>query len=759
MYKCNKKKVIIIEPHPDDALGSASGVCFASNVDSIILTITKTDHEKKDFRDIIKLSTVRKKGSVFQKLNVVNHVHAGFNDLHWDNRTEEKMKSHEQLISIYKNIYGIKNYNQLCVWLKNFLNEIKLQNDLDDLYIAIPLGVMHPMHVLTTSAILDVIDSCGINPQYIIFYIDHPYDIYDIYKNQTELAIEYISTKFNISLCRVDDMSVDTIQVGNIVKELYTNKHYSEFDGSFNKSMCSYLVDNTQQDKIQEFLQIRQNNIILITTETVPIYQTGGLGEVIYQLTKVLSKNVNNICVVLPKITDVPMCNGLIKINKQSFVYEFANGEKGTMFLEKYEYDGLIYYVVDVGWYEDKGEMYAIFCDVVLQKIVHMVGFVPNILHCNDWETGLIPLLHKYKYAKMIPYNGMRTIYTIHASCYKGVLPKKKITNLFKIDKETCKLCAYCTNNCKLKKIDFLTELQAEKLNIQPTLISMQRIGINFADVVTTVSKGHAEELQELPEFAPVLIKGIRNGIRNQRYRFKTESEFININEFAIQSEDNDIENIKMTLINEYKYKNKFALQKLCGFTPNDDKLFICMVSRLTDVKGYDYLRQIFDDLMKLPIQILVVGDEDPYNPTYKIFMEDKAKEYPNTFAYREFDKELEFKAYAGSDIILMPSIKESCGIAQMSAMNYGAVPVVSNLKCFKDSIIQYGKTPESNKGIGFYSLNDSWSFLEVINNIIKLYQDNREEWLRIVTSCFLTDFSWINGALKKYLELYDSIL
>lgn len=759
MNKRNNKKVIIIEPHPDDALGSASGICFSSDVDSIVLTITKTEHEKDDYRDLIELDTVRKRGGSFQKLNIVNHVNAGFVDLHWDKRTEEIMESHEQLLSIYKNDYGIKNYNKLCVWLKAFLNEFILQNKTDDIYVAIPLGVMHPMHVLTTSAFIDVFDSNVINPQHIIFYIEHPYDIYDTYRNQSELAIEYISTKLNVSLSRVDDVSVDMKQTGNIIKDLYTDKHYSEFDGAFHKSMCSYLINSTQEDEIKKFLKIRQNNIAFITTEAIPIYKTGGLGEVVYQLTKVLAKNVNNICIVLPKLSDVVMCSGLSKLNKQSFVYEFADGKKKTMFLEKYKYDRLVYYVVDIGCYKDEGEFFAIFCDVVLQKIVHMLDFVPNVLHCNDWETGLIPLLHKYKYSEVKPYNSMRTVYTVHASCYKGILQKEKITSILKIDKETCKLCSYCTNNCKLKKIDFLTEIQAEKLKVHPTLISVQRIGINFADVVTTVSKGHAEELQEIPEFAQVLIKGIRNGVINQRYKFKAESEFVNINESVMQSEDNSIESIKIDLINEYKSKNKYALQKLCNFTTDDDKLFICMVSRLTDVKGYDYLRQIFDDLIKLPVQILVVGDEDPSNPTYKMFMEDKAKEYPNNFAYREFDKELEFKAYAGADIILMPSIKESCGIAQMTAMNYGTVPVVSNLKCFKDSIVQYGEPLEKNKGIGFYSLHDSWSFFEVISNIIKLYQNDREEWMRIVTSCFQTDFSWINGSLKQYLELYDSIL
>lgn len=758
MCICKKKIVIVVEPHPDDVLGSASGICFATNVETIVLTITNTDYKKKDYRDKIQLDKVNLTNKFLQKLNVKKHIHAGFDDMHWDKRIQGPVNSHEQLIAIYKENYGINNYQRLCFELERYFKEMKSKNDMENLYIALPLGVMHPMHVLTTSACLDAIVSCNINSKQIIFYVDHPYDVFDIYTNQSELAKEYILTRLGMNLIRVDDVSVDTAQAGEMVKELYNDKHYGEFNGTFNKVMCSYLIDSTQFKVIQKFLKIRQNNILFVATEAVPIYKTGGLGEVVYQLTKVLSKNVNNICIVLPKTGEIALCSELIQMDKKCFIYKYADGKKENMILEKYMYKGLIYYVVDVGYHEEEGEMYSVFCDVILQQVINMIEFTPNIIHCNDWQTGLVPLLHKIKYSEIAQYNNLRTIYTIHASCYKGVLPKDKIIELMGINRDTCKLCMCCTNSCKLQQIDFLTEKQAEILNIQTTLLSMQRIGVNFADAVTTVSEGHAKELQKLPEFSSVLIKGIRNGIYNQRYEFLDSSEFINIDELLMQSYDSVLADRQVQVIEQYKKHNKLALQNVCGLPQDKDKLFICMVSRLADVKGFDYLRNIFDELVKLPIQILIVGDEDPYNPMYKDYLERKAMEYPTVFVYKEFEKQLEFEAYAGSDIIFMPSIKESCGISQMKAMIYGTVPVVSNLGCFSDTIVQYGRPHEKDKGIGFYSLPDSWAFLEVIKNVIKLYHHNKDEWFKIVTSCFQTDFGWTNGVLKKYLELYNSL-
>lgn len=759
MSKNKKTKVIIIEPHPDDALGSTSGICFSSKVETIILTITKTNYIKNDFRDKIKLDKINTNDVMFRNFNVVEHIHAGFDDLHWDERIQNPVEKHDQLISLYTELYGENNYNRLCATLKKIFISRKVNDNIDDIYIAIPLGIMHPMHILTTSASLEAVISCNIDLKNIFFYVDHPYDLFDMYMNQSLLAKEYISCKLSMNLEHVDDVSVNTVKIGNIVKRIYGDKHYGEFDGSFYKTMCSYLIDKEQEKKIAKFLNIRKNNILLVATEAFPIYKTGGLGEVIYQFSKVLSKSVNNFCIVLPKDGEIHISSGLKYLYKKSFIYQYADGKNESMILEKYEYEGIMLYVVDVGQDKDEGEMYAVFCDAILQKIIYMIDFMPNILHCNDWQTGLIPLLHKYKYANLYPYNNMRTIYTIHASCYKGVLLKEKIMNILGINKDNCRLCTYCSNNCKLKQIDLLTEKEAAELNIQPTLFSMQKTGVHFADIVTTVSKGHAEELQKLPEFSSVLINGIRNGIHNQRYLFPKESEFVNIDEKVIKSYDLELKNIKKQLIKTYKKHNKSALQKICGFSQDNKKLFICMVGRLTDVKGFDYLRHIFDDLIKLEIQLLVVGDEDPCNPMYKTFLENKSKQYPEIFAYKKFDRQSEFEAYAGADVILMPSIKESCGIAQMHAMIHGTIPIVSNLSCFKDTIVQYGMTQNANKGIGFYSLPDSWSFLEVINNVIRIYQQDEDEWLEMVTSCFLTDFSWNNGILKEYLTLYNSLI
>lgn len=746
-----KTKVIVVEPHPDDALGSASGICFSSKIETIVLTITKTKHEKSDYRDKIKLNQLNCDNLQINKLNVLEHLNAGFEDLHWDERIQEPVSSYDEIFLKYRELYGIKNYINLCNVLKEFFLNTKEQNSSDEFYISIPLGVLHPMHVITTNACIEAVISCGISSNQIIFYIDHPYDLFDKNRVQTSLARAYISEKSGVELTYVDDVSVDTIQVGKIIKDIYTEKHYGEFNGAFNKTMCSYLIANDKLERIKELLKIKINNIVVVATEAMPVYKTGGLGEVIYQLAKGLVGKVNNICIMLPKNNDINI-NTLNCIKKNKFTYRHSNGNAELMGLEVYFYDELKYYVIDIGCHIDSGEKFALFCDVVLQKGILFLDFIPNIIHCNDWQTGLIPCLHKFKYIEKYPYNNIRTIYTIHASCYKGVFPKSDFFyNL--ITHESHKLFT----NYKLNLIDYLTERQAKELNVIPSLLCLQRIGVNFADTVSTVSKGHAEELKSYPEFSSIVIKGIRNGISGNRHVFEQNSGFYNIDESIMFSQGKDIEKLKKRMICQYKLQNKTALQKLCGFEINNNKLFICMVSRLTDVKGYDYLQRIFDLLVQLPIQMLIVGDGDVNNPSYKDFWEAKTKQYPDIILYKEYDKELEYKSYAGSDVLLMPSIKESCGIAQMKAMIHGTIPIVTKLGCFKDSIVQYGLPLEDDKGIGFYSFLDSYSILEVIIYAINIYQHNRKEWIKMIISCFCTDFSWENGVLKEYLNLYGS--
>lgn len=375
-------------------------------------------------------------------------------------------------------------------------------------------------------------------------------------------------------------------------------------------------------------------------------------------------------------------------------------------------------------------------------------------------------MLKKIKYPHFRPH--LKVAYTIHFYGYKGIFKKDRILKYVGLDYEQCRLCVSCGENCPLDRIDLLSPMAQNELNVTPSQMSFMKAGIEFADVVTTVSEGYAKELRRYPDCMNIQVIGIRNGLAQQRYHFSEDSGFMDINGEALCGLNDEEEKEKAALLLETKRNNKARLQEKLGLREESSIPLICMVSRLTAVKGIEVVKCIVQELLAIPTQLVIVGDDDDrVGRPYATFFHGLEQRYPGEFAYRSFSEELELQTYAGADMVLMPSLSEACGTTQMLAMRYGAVPIVSMISAFEDTVLDFksrGKKADPRywgKGIGFYAYKDDcWVLLEVIKKAAAIYRNEESagEWAKIAVDCAKVRFGWKNGSIRKYLELYHRL-
>ncbi len=757
-----------IEPHPDDVLGSASGLCYSESVNVILHTITKTADE----RDFVTLGEDmhHKYRSVRKPTNIIEHKKYSMPDLHWDNRNSETDSAYDVLLQEYRGIYGDKYVEELLRHIGDIIENAKKKGA----YVAFPLGIEHPMHMLVTYACVSKIKEQDFDREKVIIYVDHPYDFQNVGTGRLQKARDYIRAELEMKLIRCDDLSIDQSVLKEIITEIYGQKHYGDFDGSLENTFCSYFIDHMALEPVGQLLKIHVNNVLYMTAQAKPYYKTGGLGEVAYVFCRTLKDFVNDVRLMMPKYSREDIREDIDDSELYTYHFEYKGNTQDIgnipCRIEKKLYNGLIYYLVDIKDYfadrnifdsGDHGKVFAVFCDAVLQKGLSVIDYTPSVLHCNDWQMALIPMLMKTKYKDF--YTGLKAIYTVHFYGYKGIFNKKRILEYVGLDEKRCRLCVACNEDCALKRIDLLNNEDLGKLNVTPSQMSFMKAGIEFADIVSTVSKGYAEEIQRYPDFSGVKVIGIRNGIEQQRYRFAEDSGFTDLIEGDFWS---------------LKQKNKKRLQEKLGLKVDSEMPVICMVSRLSVVKGIEAVKNIIREIFAISAQLVIIGDDDitgsggeiggrPYGNFFEMIEKERDKDNQGMFAYRRFSVELEYQTYAGADILLMPSLSEACGTTQMNAMRYGVVPIVSMISAFNDTVLDFkyrDKKRESqywDRGIGFYAYKDDcWVLLEVIKKAVEIYQnsDYMGTWKEIAEDCAKVNFEWKNKSIREYLNLYNCL-
>lgn len=474
-------------------------------------------------------------------------------------------------------------------------------------------------------------------------------------------------------------------------------------------------------------------NILIVASEAHPFIKTGGLGDVIGALPVALNDLGADVRVVIPNYRDIKkeIKENLKYIDNFTVNVGWRNQYCGIL---EYEHEGVKFYLLDneyyfnrdglYGYYDD-GEKFAFFDRAVLEFVKH-IDWVPDILHCNDWQTGMVPVLLKLEYSKEEKFKNMKTMFSIHNLFFKGMFDPKVLPELFGYDYESF-------NNGSLEHYGAVSFLKG---------------GINYADKVTTVSKSYAEEIKT-PEYGERLegllryrssaLEGIVNGIDYKEYN-PEEDKYI-YSTYSI----NDLENKKI---------NKEELQKELGLTVNKDVPMIGLVSRLTHQKGCDLIINILEELLKEDIQVVVLGTGDyMYEESFKIFQ----GRHPNKISANiKFSNELAHKIYAASDMFLMPSLFEPCGLGQLIALRYGSIPIVRETGGLKDTVTPYNEYDETGNGFGF----KNYRFEELLNitkYAIRIY-GNKDKWNNIVRQAMSADNSWEKSA-KEYIEIYNQLI
>jgi starch synthase len=474
--------------------------------------------------------------------------------------------------------------------------------------------------------------------------------------------------------------------------------------------------------------------VLFCASECVPFVKTGGLADVIGALPVALKQNGTDARVILPKY-------GLIDEYWKSRMqhvchFEVLFGwERVYCGVESVTDNGVTYYFIDnesffqvTDIYGDglnEGLRFSFFCRAVLEALPQ-IGFFPDVLHLNDWQSGMIAALLKTQYAGAAEYAHVRTVFSIHNLKYQGLFDWNEIAGRLGLDER------YFTS---------------EYLEFYGCL-SMMKGGLVFADRISTVSPTYANEIKT-PYYGENLdgllrarentLSGILNGVDYTIFDPETDR-FLPYHYDAGRLEG--------------KRKSKLALQEECGLAQRDVPL-VGMIARLSPQKGLDLIERVLGDVMRADLQIVFLGKGDQ---RYVDLLNWANWRYPKRVHARiELDEGLAHRIYAGSDMFLMPSQFEPCGLSQMIALRYGSVPIVRETGGLKDTIVPYNMYTDEGNGFSFANYN-AHEMLFTIERAVHYWYEDKPMWKRMMLRGMADDFSWGNPA-REYLALYRSLV
>lgn len=476
----------------------------------------------------------------------------------------------------------------------------------------------------------------------------------------------------------------------------------------------------------------RNLKILLVSSEVVPFAKTGGLADVAGSLPKALSAMGIDVRIVLPRyrtihevrtVTDFPVEVGGRRetcILRESHIE--AQTDAGPKNIPVYFIDNYHYFDRD-GMYmhRDEGERFGFFSKAVLEMLPR-INFQPDVIHCNDWQSGPVPLLLKYFYRNNPFYSGMSTLFTVHNLLYQGNYPKAVLEFLGLGDEYF-----------QPEGVEFYGQF------------GFMKTGLVYADIINTVSNSYAGEIQT-PEYGEGL-DGLLRGRAKDLYGIVNG---ISYEEFNPQTDPRIFRHYDANTISDKK-ENKYGLQKEMHL-PAADVPVIGLVSRLVDQKGLDLIEEVIDELMAENIQFIVLGEGDK---KYEKLFSDIRLKYPDKMGvHLGFDGALAQRIYAGSDMFLMPSRFEPCGLGQLIALRYGTIPIVRATGGLADTIVDFDLKTGAGNGFSFASYTAE-TMIEAIRRALQLYRQCPEQWQKLVRTALEQDFSWHRSA-AKYLELYE---
>ena len=476
--------------------------------------------------------------------------------------------------------------------------------------------------------------------------------------------------------------------------------------------------------------------VLFTASEGVPFIKTGGLADVVGALPFSFPKDQCDCRVILPKYASIP--RELSEKMEYITCFQMDLGwRRKYVGLFRMEYRGVTFYFIDNEEYFSGGtiyyglpgdlERYAYFSKAVLASLP-VIGFSPDIIHCHDWQTALIPVMLE-KFFRQDPFFARtKSIMTVHNMKFQGAGDMGWIRDLTGLPDE-------CFTSETMELYGAASYLKG---------------GLCYADIISTVSETYSWEIRT-PWFGERLegilsargadLWGIVDGIDCREYDPANDA-FL-VKEYTADN------------FRKEKKKNKAALQKELHLAESGKTMMIGIVSRLTDQKGLDLIACILHELLQDDIQLVVLGTGDPrYEDMFRYF----ANTYPEKVSANIFfSEELAHRIYASCDAFLMPSMFEPCGLSQMISMRYGTLPIVRETGGLKDTVIPYNEYEDTGLGFSFANYN-AHEMLKVIRYAEHIFTAKKAAWNRIAERAMRTDFSWEKSA-SKYLSMYDAAL
>ncbi|MFI3200153.1 MAG: glycogen synthase GlgA [Eubacteriales bacterium] len=478
-------------------------------------------------------------------------------------------------------------------------------------------------------------------------------------------------------------------------------------------------------------------NILFIASESVPFIKTGGLADVVGSLPAAIDATQFDVRVVLPKYAAMKEQYKDMLIYRTHFYLDFNWKQEYVGVLETV-LDGITYYFIDNEEYFNGEQPYSDNTYLDIEKFTFfskaalsampLIDFKPDVVHCHDWQTGLIPVYMKERFQGNDYFVNAKSVMTIHNLKFQGKWDVRTIQSI-------TGLSSYYFAPDKLEAYENANLLKG---------------GLVYADAITTVSDTYAKEITT-PFFGEGMdgllaarssdLRGIVNGIDYGEYSPETD---------PMIACNYDVDTVKRN-----KIKNKRDLQKTLGLEQNDKTFLVGIVSRLTDQKGFDLIAYMMDELCNEDMQIVVLGTGDEqYENMFRHF---DWKYHGKVSANIYYSEEMSHKIYAASDAFLMPSLFEPCGLSQLMSLRYGTLPIVRETGGLKDTIQPYNEYENTGNGFSFSNYN-AHEMMATIRYAEAVYYNRKKEWNGLVERAMKADFSWKVSA-EKYQEMYEWLI
>ena len=474
--------------------------------------------------------------------------------------------------------------------------------------------------------------------------------------------------------------------------------------------------------------------VLFVASECVPFSKTGGLADVVGALPKEIKKSGVDVRVITPLYSAIPE-KWRSKMEHLLYFYVNLGWRRQYVGIERLTLNDITYYFVDNEYYfgrsyiyglgGDEGERFAFF-DRAVREALPKIDFVPDVLHCHDWQTGLIPAMLEIQYRVLKPYQKIKSVYTVHNLQYQGIFPIDQIEELVSLGAQ-----AYTPDH-----MEFYGQC------------SFMKGGLTFAQKITTVSPTYSEEIKTayygerldgLMRSRSQDLLGILNGIDIEEY--DPANDPLIEAKFSPETLDR-------------KVLNKLALQRELGLQEGADIPLIGMVGRLSSQKGLDLLEHVLDGVMTTGCQLVVLGmGEDRYVDLFNWAQ----WKYAGRIASRiEMNHTMAHRIYAGADMFLMPSMFEPCGLSQMISLRYGTIPVVRETGGLRDTVLSYNKYTEEGNGFTFLNYN-AHDMLTVVERAVNYYRNHPDVWKKLMERAMRGQYGWDQSA-HHYVDLYKEL-